>query len=164
MSRDRWDGTRGREAAKNYARPYERDAARAAPLFFLARGPAGSRPAGLVAGRARPARRPTNTAKSATALRSTMPDRIMKVNAYTTLDLLDGRAEGHDFEEEAFATLNVTSPRRDPDHVSLQLELDSTELEHLPAHADSVTLSAEQARALAADLEEHAGRVEAARE
>ena len=33
-----------------------------------------------------------------------MPDRVMKVNAYTTLDLLDGRTEGHDFEEEAFAT------------------------------------------------------------
>ena len=82
------------------------------------------------------------------------------MNAYTTLDLLDGRAEAHDFEEQAYATLNVTSPRRDPDHVSLQLELDNTELEHLPAHADSVTLTAEQARALAADLEEHAARVE----
>ena len=91
-----------------------------------------------------------------------MSDRIMTVNAYTTLDLLDGRAEGHDFEEEAFATLNVTSPRGDPDHVSLQLELDNAALEHLPAHADSVTLSAEQARTLAADLEEHAARVEAA--
>lgn len=89
-----------------------------------------------------------------------MPDRIMTVNAYTTLDLLDGRAEGHGFEEEAFATLNVTSPRQDPDHVSLELELDNTELEHLPAHSDSVTLSAEQARTLAADLEEHAARVE----
>jgi hypothetical protein len=89
-----------------------------------------------------------------------MPDRIMTVNAYTTLDLLDGRAEGHGFEEEAFATLDVTSPRKEPDHVSLQLELDNTELEHLPAHADSVTLSAEQARTLAADLEEHAARVE----
>ena len=89
-----------------------------------------------------------------------MPDRIMTVNAYTTLDLLDGRAEGHDFEEAAFATLNVSSPRRDPDHVSLQLELDPTDLEHLPAHADSVTLSAEQARTLAADLQKHAARVE----
>ena len=89
-----------------------------------------------------------------------MPDRIMTVNAYTTLDLLDGRAEGHGFEEEAFATLDVTSPRKEPDHVSLQPELDNTELEHLPAHADSVTLSAEQARTLAADLEEYAARVE----
>lgn len=88
----------------------------------------------------------------------------MKVNAYTTLDLLDGRAEGHDFEEEAYATLNVTSPRQDPDHVSLQLELDNSDLDHLPAHADSVTLTAEQARALAADLEDHAAKVEAVTE
>jgi len=93
-----------------------------------------------------------------------MPDRIMKVNAYTTLDLIDGRAEGHGFEEEAFATLNVTSPRKTPDHVSLELELDNTELEHLPAHADSVALSPEQARTLAADLEEHAAKVEAAKD
>lgn len=93
-----------------------------------------------------------------------MPDRIMTVNAYTTLDLLDGRAEGHDFEEEAYATLNVTSPRRNPDHVSLQLELDNAELDHLPPHADSVTLSPEEARSLAADLEEHAAKVEAASE
>jgi len=89
-----------------------------------------------------------------------MPDRIMAVNAYTTLDLVDGRAEGHDFAEEAFATLNVTSPREGPDHVTLWLELDPTGLEHLPAHADGVTLSAEQARSLAADLAEHADQVE----
>lgn len=93
-----------------------------------------------------------------------MPDRIMKVNAYTTLDLVEGRAEGHDFEEEAYATLNVTAPRRDPDHVTLQLELDNAELETLPAHADSVTLTPEEARTVAADLEEQAARVEAARE
>ena len=49
-----------------------------------------------------------------------MADRIMKVNAYTTLDLLDGEAEGHGFTEEA--------------------------------------------RELAADLEKHAGEVEAAAE
>ncbi|MFB6171065.1 MAG: DUF6360 family protein [Haloarculaceae archaeon] len=93
-----------------------------------------------------------------------MPDRITSVNAYTTLDLLDGRAEGHDFEEDAYATLNVTSPRTAPDHVSLQLELDATDLDHLPAHADSVWLSPDQARELAADLESHAESVEAARE
>ena len=91
-----------------------------------------------------------------------MADRIMRVNAYTTLDLLDGKAEGHGFTDEAFATLNVTSPRRNPDHVSLQLELDNTELSNLPAHADTVTMSAEQARTLAAELEDHAAQVEAA--
>ena len=91
-----------------------------------------------------------------------MADRIMKVNAFTTLDLLDGEAEGHGFTEEAYAVLNVTSPRRDPDHVSLQLELDNTELEHLEPHADTVRLSAAEARELAADLEKHAEKVETA--
>lgn len=90
-----------------------------------------------------------------------MADRIMTVNAYTTLDLLEGRAEGHGFEEEAMATLNVRTPRTDPEHVTLQLELDNTELERLSPHADSVTLTAEQARTLAEELTECAQRVEA---
>ncbi|ADJ13400.1 DUF6360 family protein [Halalkalicoccus jeotgali] len=93
-----------------------------------------------------------------------MPDRIMKVNAYTTLDLLDAEAEGHGWTDEALAILNVTAPREDPDHVSLRLELDNTDLENLPAHADSVRLSAQQARTLAAELEKHAARVEDASE
>ena len=58
--------------------------------------------------------------------------------------------------------MNVTSPRQDPDHVSLQVELDNTQLEHLPAHAETVRLSPEEARELAADLEKHAGKVETA--
>jgi hypothetical protein len=91
-----------------------------------------------------------------------MAGRIMKVNAYTTLDLLDGEAEGHGFTEEAFAVMNVTSPRQNPDHVSLQVELDNTQLEHLPAHAETVRLSPEEARELAADLKKHAEKVEAA--
>ncbi|MFO7925084.1 DUF6360 family protein [Natronomonas sp.] len=91
-----------------------------------------------------------------------MADRIMKVNAYTTLDLLDGEVEGHDFTEEAYAVVDVTSPRTDPDHVSLQLELDNTELERLEPHADTVRLSPDEARSLAADLEKHAEKVEAA--
>ncbi|MUV85800.1 hypothetical protein GJ631_04235 [Natronomonas sp. CBA1123] len=90
-----------------------------------------------------------------------MADRIMKVNAYTTLDLLDGEVEGHGFEEEAYAVVNVTSPRENPDHVSLQVELDNTQLEHLAPHAETVRLSAEEARTLAADLEKHAEKVEA---
>ena len=91
-----------------------------------------------------------------------MADRIMKVNAFTTLDLVEGEAEGHGFQEEAYAVLNVTSPREDPDHVSLQLELDTTELEHLRPHADTVRLSADEARTLAEDLREHAETVEEA--
>ncbi|MFC7018701.1 MULTISPECIES: DUF6360 family protein [Haloarcula] len=91
-----------------------------------------------------------------------MVDRIMKVNAYTTFDLLDGVIEGHGFEEEALAVLNVTAPRTDPDHVELQVELDNTDIEHVEPHADTVTLSAAQARELAAELETYAGKVEAA--
>jgi hypothetical protein len=91
-----------------------------------------------------------------------MVDRILRVNAYTTFDLLDGRVEGHGFEEEAMAVLNVTAPREDPDHVSLQVELDNTPLSEVPAHADHVELSADQARELAGELEKYAGRVEAA--
>lgn len=89
-----------------------------------------------------------------------MADRIMKVNAFTTLDLVDASVEGHDFEERAYATVNVTTAREGPDHVSLQVELDNTELDHLPAHAETVELDADQARELAAALEEHAGKVE----
>ena len=91
-----------------------------------------------------------------------MADRVLKVNAYTTLDLVDARAEGHGFEESAYATLNVTAPRNDPDRVELQLELDNTQLDALPAHADTADLSPEQARALAADLEKYAEKVERA--
>ncbi|WP_254273093.1 DUF6360 family protein [Haloarcula marina] len=91
-----------------------------------------------------------------------MVDRIMKVNAYTTFDLLDGEVEGHGFEEEALAVLNVTAPRKNPDHITLQLEMDNTQLESVTPHADTVTLSAEQARELAAELETYAEKVESA--
>ena len=91
-----------------------------------------------------------------------MSDRILKVTAYTTLDLLDGRAEGHGFEEHAPAVLNVTADRKHPDAVKLQLELDNTGLDSLPAHADEVELAPEQARTVAAALEEHAETVERA--
>jgi hypothetical protein len=93
-----------------------------------------------------------------------MPDRLLKINAYTTFDMLDGSAQGHDFDEEAFAVLNVTTPRTDPDHVTLELELDNTQLETLPPHADRVTLSAAQARELADELERYAATVDAADE
>lgn len=91
-----------------------------------------------------------------------MPDRLLRINAYTTFDMLDASATAHDFEEEAFAVLNVTAPREDPDHVKLELELDNSQLDRLPAHADRVTLSADQARTLAGELEKYADRVDAA--
>lgn len=89
-----------------------------------------------------------------------MADRILRVNAYTTFDLLDAVVEGHGFEEEALAVLNVTTPRKNPDHVELQLELDNTDLTEVPPHAEKVTLSAPQARELAAELDKYAEKVE----
>jgi hypothetical protein len=91
-----------------------------------------------------------------------MPNRLLKVNAYTTLDLVDAAARGHDFEDEAVAVLNVTSPRENPDHVKFQLELDNSGLESVPPHADEVTLSAAEARTVADALNSHAAKVEAA--
>ena len=91
-----------------------------------------------------------------------MSERLMDVNAYTTFDLLDGEIEGHGFDEEALAVLNVTSPKKNPDHVSVQLEMDNTQLDNVKPHADTVTLSADQAREMAAELEKHADKVEAA--
>ncbi|QSG02428.1 DUF6360 family protein [Natranaeroarchaeum sulfidigenes] len=93
-----------------------------------------------------------------------MPDRLMKVNAYTTFDLIDATVTGHEFEEESFAVLNATSPRKNPDEVKLQLEIDNMSEEHLPAHMEELHLTPEQARTLASDLETHADKVEAADE
>jgi len=89
-----------------------------------------------------------------------MSDRLLSVNAYTTLDLIDGEAEAHDFTESAYAVVNATAPRKKPDHVKLELELDNAELEHLPAHADRVRLTPEQARELASELERYAAKVD----
>lgn len=91
-----------------------------------------------------------------------MPDRLMKVNAYTTFDLIDATVRGHEFEADSFAVLNATSPRKNPDEVKLQLELDNMSEEHLPAHMEEVHLSPEEARALASDLEKHADKVDGA--
>ena len=91
-----------------------------------------------------------------------MPNRLLKINAYTTLDLVDATARGHDFEDDAVAVLNVTSARENPDHVQFQLELDNSQLESVTAHADEVTLSPEEARTIADALESHAAKVEAA--
>jgi hypothetical protein len=41
------------------------------------------------------------------------------------------------------------------------LELDNAELEHLPAHADRVRLTPDQARELASELERYAEKVDA---
>lgn len=86
-----------------------------------------------------------------------MADRIIKVNAYTTFDLLDGEAEGHGWTEESLAVLNVSTGDGD---VVLEMELDNTETENIPAHAERVRLTPDHARALAEELESYADRVE----
>ncbi|KDS91946.1 hypothetical protein FK85_13930 [Halorubrum saccharovorum] len=91
-----------------------------------------------------------------------MSDRLLRVNAYTTLDLVDGRARGHEFEAEAPGVVNVTAPREDPEQVTLEVELDNTAIDDLTAHADEIDLSPAQARTLAEALESTADRVEAA--
>lgn len=91
-----------------------------------------------------------------------MTNRLLRVNAYTTLDLVDARVRGHDFETTALGVVNVSTPRETPDYVDLQVELDDTDLESLPAHVDEITLSADQARALAEALESAADRVDGA--
>ncbi|RCU47185.1 hypothetical protein DU504_07660 [Haloplanus salinus] len=93
-----------------------------------------------------------------------MADRVLKVNAFTTFDLLDGAVEGHGFEEGAFATLNVRTAREAPEEITLELELDNTELESVPPHADRVTLSAAEAERLADELQSAADRVASAEE
>lgn len=90
-----------------------------------------------------------------------MSDRLIRVNAYTTLDLVDGRARGHEFEADAPGVVNVTAPREDPERVTLEVELDNTAIDALTAHADEVDLSPAQARTLAEALESTADRVEA---
>ncbi|AGB38532.1 DUF6360 family protein [Natronococcus occultus] len=89
-----------------------------------------------------------------------MADRLMKVNAYTTLDLVDAVAKGHEFETESLAVVNATADREEPDCVRLQFELDNMTEEHLPAHMEELQLTPDQARTIADDLEKHAERVE----
>lgn len=89
-----------------------------------------------------------------------MSDRLMTVNAYTTLDYVEGKAVGEAFEWESVAVVNATADRDDPDSVRLQLEFDNLSEEHFPKHMEDLELTPEQARALAGDLEKHADRVE----
>jgi hypothetical protein len=56
----------------------------------------------------------------------------------------------------------VRTARENPEEVTLELELDNTELESVPPHADRVTLSAAEAERLADELQSAADRVAAA--
>jgi hypothetical protein len=85
----------------------------------------------------------------------------MKVNAYTTLDLVDCRTRTADDEGSGLGVANATSARENPDCVRVQFEADG-QPDGVAAHVDELELSPEQARELAGALETHADRVEAA--
>lgn len=90
-----------------------------------------------------------------------MAIRLLDVSAYTTLDYVTGRVFGPDWSDDAAAVVDVDRPESAPGNVRLQLEFDGEDVTHVAHHADSVSLSPDQARALAADLERQAANAEA---
>jgi hypothetical protein len=92
-----------------------------------------------------------------------MVGRLMRVNAYTTLDLVDCRTRTGDEETSGLGVANATSARENPDCVRFQFEADG-QPDGVAAHVDELELSPEQARELASALETHAGKVEAAQD
>jgi hypothetical protein len=89
-----------------------------------------------------------------------MPIRLLDVNAYTTFDFVAGRAIGPDWSDESAAVVDVDRPEEAPETVRLRIEFDGSDLDHLDPHADSLSLSPEQARGLAAELERYAANAE----
>lgn len=89
-----------------------------------------------------------------------MPNRLLSVTGYTTLDYVDAVATGYEFEFESVAVVNATTDRKEPDDVQLQVELDNRTEEHFPAHKVELQLDPKQARELAGELEEYAQYVE----
>jgi hypothetical protein len=88
-----------------------------------------------------------------------MRRRHLDVTACTTFDHLDARAEGDGWSEAAVAVLDVASPAG-AERVTLGLELDPSDVDRLPHHADYVPLTPAQARTLAAELESVAAAAE----
>lgn len=81
-----------------------------------------------------------------------MSRRIMDVTTSTTLDYVRGQAHGLDWVDHAAAAADVDTTDDAPPAVTLEVELDPTELEHLDGHADMLRLSPTEARTLATAL------------
>ncbi|WP_232687012.1 DUF6360 family protein [Halobacterium zhouii] len=81
-----------------------------------------------------------------------MPERVLPVNAYTTLDLAAYEAEGHGWLDESHAVVDVAT---EDGQVILELEADGADTS-LDAHADRLRLDADDARTLAAALDDAA--------
>ena len=92
-----------------------------------------------------------------------MVGRLMRVNTYTTLDLVDCRTRTADGERTGLGVANATSARENPDCVRLQFEADGQPA-GVAAHVDELELGPGQARELASALETHADEVDAARD
>lgn len=90
-----------------------------------------------------------------------MPDRFLRINAYTSLNMADAELQCAEGTAETYGIVNITAARDTPKSVNLQLEIDNTELETVAPHADIFSLSPEEARTLAMDLNKYADRVEA---
>lgn len=82
-----------------------------------------------------------------------MSERLMDVNAYTTLDLVEATAHGHGWWENGLGTLDA-SLSEDGEAVVLEYELDSMSVERLPQHAVRLRLSEADARELADDIKD----------
>lgn len=90
-----------------------------------------------------------------------MPIRLLDVTTYTTFDFVEGYAAGPDWRDESAAVVDVNRSEASPGAVRLQIEFDGGDLEHVEPHADTLRLSPDQARGLAAELERYAANAEA---
>ena len=91
-----------------------------------------------------------------------MSSRILSVNAYTTLDLVSARLETHDDSLSLDGVLNVATEDECPDRVILGIELDTVGVDAVPAHADRIELTPDQAEAVAESLQDYADDVRSA--
>jgi hypothetical protein len=85
--------------------------------------------------------------------------RHLSVTAYTTFDHVDARAEGDGWTEDGVAVLDVESPD-DERTVTVGIELDPSDFDHVPHHAEYVPLTPDQARTLSVALEDAAAAAE----
>lgn len=90
-----------------------------------------------------------------------MPIRLLDVTTYTTFDFVEGYALGPDWRDRSAAVVDVNRSEASPGTVRLQIEFDGADLDHVDSHADCLTLSPDQARGLAAELERYAADAEA---
>ena len=89
-----------------------------------------------------------------------MTNRLLSVNAYTTLDLVAAEIETHDAVVDLDGVADVTVEDAHPNRVTLAVESDTVGVDAVGAHADRLRLTPEQARRLGAALNEHADRIE----